>query len=952
MACGKKDDGVFKTVPNDPLKVKMYTLENGLKVYLTENRDEPRIYSQVAVRTGAKNDPAQFTGLAHYLEHMLFKGTSNMGTINWEAEKVELDKISALYEDHAKATTKEAKAAIYRQIDSISQIAAGYVVANEFDKLVQQIGASGTNAYTWVEETVYINDFPSNELERWAMIESERMSELVLRLFHTELEAVYEEFNLSQASDFSKLNKKAWALLFPTHPYGQQTTIGEAEHLKNPSMVAIHDYFKNYYVPNNMAVILSGDFDSKEALAIIEKHFGSLVQSDINRREMPTEEPLTEIQRAEVFGPQQEFLNILYRMGNANSPDANLGELASEVLSNGMAGIFDLNLLQNQKVLSAYAYSYALEDYGVFTLGGSPKDGQTLEQLEELIIAEIENLKAGNFDNDLVAAVIKNNKLKMQEALLDNRSRASVINDAFVRNVTWADAVANMQKFEKLTKEDLVKWANETFKDNYVVVYKRQGVDPNIIEVEKPQITPIALDRDRGPSEFGKKVEATPSSRITPVFVDFEKELKSQKLNNQVDVYYTKNDKNKLFDFSLILETGSQSNQKLSLAAKYLQYLGTENISAEDLKKKMYGLGLSVNVFPTNETTYISLSGLDESFEEALKLMQDMLRNPVADDNALRELINDEKKNRANAKLNPRAIRSGLTNYAMYGPKSPFTNRLSNQELDAITSEELIELIKEMLNLEHLIAYYGPHKQQVVMDKLKKNHSIPEVLSPLPGKKDFEELPIDNSKVFYAHYDKVPVDLSMIALGPKFNAEFYPYLSLFQEYFGFGLSSIVFQEIREAKALAYSAGAYISIPQTNDKSHYVNAFISTNGDKVEDAVTAFVALMDDMPTAQGQFEGSRLATLKSIETQRITGSSIFWNWYGLQKRGIYHDIRKDVYAGVEKMSIEELKAFVTDMAANKTFNYVVVGKRDLLDFNYLTSLGEFKELNLEEIFGY
>ena len=164
---------------------------------------------------------------------------------------------------------------IYGQIDSVSQIASTYVVPNEYDKMISSMGAKGTNAYTSFERTVYVTDIPSNEMAKWMELESTRFSELSLRLFHTELEVVYEEFNRGQDSDYWKQQRAVLELLFPNHQYGTQSTIGLGEHLKNPSMIKIHEYFETYYVPNNMAIILAGDIDYDETIEMIDAYFGS-----------------------------------------------------------------------------------------------------------------------------------------------------------------------------------------------------------------------------------------------------------------------------------------------------------------------------------------------------------------------------------------------------------------------------------------------------------------------------------------------------------------------------------------------------------------------------------------------------------------------------------------------------------------------------------------------------
>ncbi|MCB0636392.1 MAG: insulinase family protein, partial [Lewinella sp.] len=246
----------YETIAGDPMGVRIYTLDNGLRVFLSVNTNEPRIFTNLVFRAGSKYDPADTTGLAHYMEHMLFKGTSRIGAMDWERESALLERIADRFEDYRATQDPDERTTIYADIDRLSYEAAQLVAPNEYDRLVTAIGAKQTNAYTWVEQTVYVNDIPSNELERWLRLERERFGHLALRLFHTELETVYEEFNISQDKDFRKSNNKLRELLFPTHPYGTQTTLGRPEHLKNPSMRNIQRFFDTYYVPNNLAICL------------------------------------------------------------------------------------------------------------------------------------------------------------------------------------------------------------------------------------------------------------------------------------------------------------------------------------------------------------------------------------------------------------------------------------------------------------------------------------------------------------------------------------------------------------------------------------------------------------------------------------------------------------------------------------------------------------------------
>lgn len=380
----------FTSVPGDPLQARIYTLDNGLQVWLSRNADAPRIQTNIAVRAGSKNDPSDATGLAHYLEHMLFKGTSRIATNDWAKESAVLKQISDAYEERRRTTDEAQRDRIYQRIDSLSTVAASYAVPNEYDKMIKSLGARGTNAYTSTERTVYINDIPSDELERWMVIESERMNEAVLRLFHTELETVYEEFNRAQDNDRRAAYKTLNELLYPNHPYGTQTTIGTGEHLKNPSMVKIHEFFDTYYVPNNMAVILAGDIDYDRTIALVDKYFGKWEKGYVPEFTFTPEVPITMPALAEVSGPEAEWVDIAWRFGGYHTPDPIMLQLIDGLLSNGSAGLIDLNLLQAQKVLSANAYTSVSNDYSSLQLSGEPKEGQTLEQVRDLLLGQVD----------------------------------------------------------------------------------------------------------------------------------------------------------------------------------------------------------------------------------------------------------------------------------------------------------------------------------------------------------------------------------------------------------------------------------------------------------------------------------------------------------------------------------------------------------------------------------
>lgn len=943
----------YESVPNDPTATRIYTLNNGLKVYLSVNKDQPRIQTSIAVKTGSKNDPADVTGLAHYLEHMLFKGTSHFSTLNWEKEKVLLKQISDMYELNKAEKVQTKKNLIYAKIDSLSGEAAKFAIPNEYDKMISSLGAQGTNAYTSNEQTVYVNDIPSTEMEKWMTIEAERFSELVLRLFHTELEAVFEEFNRGQDNDYSKAYHAMSKLMFPTHPYGTQTTIGLGEHLKNPSMVKIHEYFDKYYVANNMAICMAGDFDYDQTIAMIDKHFGKLLKKEVIAPKMPIEKPQTAIVQGEVYGPMSEWVALGFRVGGYHTKDALMSDLFSSLLSNGSAGLIDLNLTQKQKILSGSCYTNVMHDYASIELSAEPKQGQTLEEVRDLLLAEIDKVRKGDFTEDLMKAIVKNAKKDMLSRYESNNFRTYRMIDAFILEANWKDVVEYYTNMGKITKQQLVDWTKMTIKDNnYCLVYKRNGDDKNIYKVEKPQITPVTLNRDVQ-SDFSKRISTMESIRLKPEFVDLKTAITEKEIVKDVPLYYIKNKTNELFTLFIEVDKDLAENKNLEFAMKYLPFLGTDKYSAEDLKRKFYDLGVSYQANTGNDLVYIYMDGLNESFDEALKLLEHVLKNCKADETVLKNMIEDVKMSRENdMKSKGQIMYNGLVNYAKYGPINPFNDHLTNAELDQLKSEDLIKLIRDITSYKHTIFYYGPSENDVVYTQLKTTHELPNQLKKLEKTKDYQELTTGKNMVYFVDYDMVQTELMMLSRGEIFNDELTAKIELFNSYFGSGLSSVVFQEIRESKALAYSAYAYYSSPMETNKSHYVEAYLGTQSNKMGQAVEAMLALMNTMPKAEIQFNDSKLSALKSIESNRVTKSSLYWFYRYNKRLGRVEDPNKKIYEELGKMNLNDMEAFFNSNIKGKNYVYCVIGKKGDVDMEALKKLGEVKELTLEELFNY
>ena len=942
----------YETIPNDPLKARIYKLDNGLTVYMTVYKDAPRIQTYIATKVGSKNDPSDATGMAHYFEHMMFKGTSLYGTMDYASESALISKIESLFETYRATKDSVARLKLYQQIDSISFEASKFAIPNEYDKLVSLIGASGTNAYTSSEQTVYVNEIPSNQLENWLTIESERFKSPVLRLFHTELETVYEEKNMTLASDSRKAYTALNEGLFQKHTYGTQTTIGTIEHLKNPSMKKLREFYATYYVPNNMAICLSGDFDPDVAIKLIDEKFGSYQKKEIPAFTFEKESPITQPIVKEVVGPDAESVYVGFRFEGASSKEADIISLLSMILANGQAGLMDLNLNQAQKVLNSYAYASVSKDYSSMVFYGKPKEGQKLEDLKDLLLSQLDLVKSGSFPDWLLPAIINDMKFQEMQSYEKNSGRANAFVQSFILGIPWSEEVNSINNLSKITKNDIIEFTKKNFNaNNYVVVYKRTGIDNNIPKISKPKITTIKINRDVQ-SDFLKQIEKNTVSKIEPLFIDYDKDITKFNIQSNIQVLYKANTDNQLFNLYYLLDMGTNNSKMFEPAVNYLKFLGTSKYLPGEMKQEFYKIGCSFNVSVTANQTYVSVRGLSENLEKAIVLFESLLADAQPNKEALDNLISNTLKSRKDAKLNKQTIFNALTSYGMYGSISPFTYKLSETELKALKAEDLIKFIKELTSYDHRILFYGTQTPKQLTLLLNKYHKIPAKLKPLLEEKVFVQLPTDTNKVFHVDFPMKQVDIVMLSKGVNYNSQLMPDVQLYNEYFGGGMNGLVFQELREARALAYTARSTYQGPSDKNKCFYDVSYIGTQTDKLGDALNALEDLLNNMPESNKTFLLAQNSIVEGIRSKRTTKTDILWSYENAKKYGHTYDIRKDIFTKVPLMTYADVKKFQETYVKNKPHTYLLVGDKKLLNFSLLDKYGKTSYLTLEDIFGY
>jgi zinc protease len=588
-----------------------------------------------------------------------------------------------------------------------------------------------------------------------------------------------------------------------------------------------------------------------------------------------------------------------------------------------------------------------MKDYGIHDLTGRPKQGQTLEEVQALMLEQLDKIKKGEFDDYLLQAIINSQKLSFMKALERSFSRAYYMINGFINETPHSEVVSFIDRLSKITKEQLVAFANANYKDNYAVIYKRTGPNTGLVKVEKPQITAVKINRELE-SQFAKALLAEKVDPIEPVFVDYKTALKREEFKPGVDLFLAPNEINGIFELSYVVEIGKDHNIMLPTAFDYLSLLGTEKYTPEDLKKELFKYGLSLNLTSGLRTTTLRVSGLDEYLDKGVELLEQVINSAKPDQDIYNKYVDKVIKTRKDAKKNMGNIRSAMENWGLFGESSSTKYFIQDDKLKSLNPEELTKLAASIESYPHMISYYGPSPIGKVKDVLIRYHKISGKQLSIPEMKKYEYIINAKPVVYVVDYDISQANISILFNDVPFSQDLIPVASIFNNFY----NPIVFQEIREAKGLAYTANASYRMATYSDQMNRFTAFMSTQADKLKNATESMGALIKNMPGDENYFKLSNDGLISSISTQRITNSNLFSSWLSNKNLGLDHDMRKDTYEKAKVMKLDEMKSFFNAHVSGKNPSYIILGNVKLLDMKALAKIGDVKLLKLEDVFGY
>jgi predicted Zn-dependent peptidase len=927
----------------DAMAVTVHRLANGLTVYISTDRQKPRFDAWIAVRTGSRNDPPDSTGLAHYLEHMLFKGTDEFGTLDMAAEREHIEAIERLYAELRDADDQR-RAEIFSEIDQHTQATAAYAIPNEFDRMYAKLGVEGVNAFTSDEITAYTADVPSNRFEAWAQVEGERFSDPVFRLFYPELEAVYEEKNLSIDSPNERVWESMLLALFPAHPYGTQPTIGVTEHLKSPAYADMVEYFGDWYVPNNMAVVLAGDIDAERALPVLEATLGHRQPRALEAPAAASLEPIKGRVAREVLAEAEQSVTMAWRTVPLQHEDEPALLVLDWLTDNSRTGLLNVDLELTQQVQDAGSWVTNLNEAGYFGLRATLQQGQTHAEVEALLMGIVGKLKAGEFTDADVETIKLHQDIGDKLRLENNGARVARMAYSFIARASWGEVLEREQRLRAVTREDVIRVANTYLGGDHVVVERKSGAQtlPNI---SKPSITPISIDTTRL-SPFAANILALPATPLEPEWLSAGDHYTRAALPAG-PLIAAHNPRNDLFTLSYRFDRGHRKDKLLCVALELLEHSGSGPSSAGDLQKQLFALGTTVSFSCNADRSAVEIDGIDRNLEQSVQLVEAWIRSPSFDDATLAGLRTNLLSARKDELDDPDSLAGLLGDYAQRGKGASALVAPSNAELERLNGKRLTKLLAAYPDWQHHTLYYGPRSAAEVapLATFGDKHRDP---GPAHARRFRAS---EGVTIYFLHKDVAKSAIAVaIPQGQQPRAQ-RPVATYFEQYLGGGMSSLIFQEIREARALAYYSYAYVSTGSTLDDDWAMIGGLGTQADKTAGALTIYLELLRERP-----IDTSRLGhTLESLDAQyrssRVDPRIVMWWVDHWEQRGELQDPRPWEWAEIQKLSAEDISAFAKNYA-DRPVIVSIVGDRTRVDLAALAKLGAVVEVQAAELVAY
>lgn len=935
------------------LKVKEYRLENGLTVWLNEDHSQPKVFGAVVVKAGAKDCPD--TGIAHYFEHMMFKGTDRIGTLDYESEKVLLDSIAMKYDELAMTEDTVARARLQKEINELSIRSSEYVIPNEFNRLINRFGGSGLNAATSYDATIYFNTFSPQYMVQWAEINSERLINPVFRLFQSELETVYEEKNMYGDFIGGQVMDTLMARYFGPHPYAYPI-IGSTKNLKNPRLTEMHKFFEDYYVASNMALILSGDFDAQQVMPILEKAFSRIRSGNAPKQEKVMLPPFNgrETMKVKFPIPFIKAMGLGFRGVSANHEDQVALNIAVNLLNNSNGTGYLDKLMVEHKLMGALAINESMNEAGILAVAIMPKLLiQSYSSAEKMVWDEINRVKNGDFSDEMFNSLKLEQKRQYASSLENIDSRATIMMNLFSQGKSWNDYLNEVARIESITKEDVVRVAQKYFSNNYLCVTKSTGKYPKD-NLPKPAFSPVVPRNADASSSYAKQLEKIPEQQVAPRIIDFEKDVKTSKLTPLVTLYTTPNPLNDIFTLNISYGIGALEQPELMQLTNYLQLLGTESLSFEQFRSRLQSIGSTLAFDVTPDAFVMKVTGFDNHIDETMELVGDFIRHAKADDKKLRQIVDDAKvSEKAFFKLGDN-VASALLEQVKYGDQSRYLRKLSLSQIKKLKGKDMLAIYDKVRSVQCDLHYCGTLPVEKVIGTIRQHLPLERttVASNSPYYRElkqydrptvfFIDMPDMAQSIVYGYVKGDPVDDKASRHASR----------LFSVYFGGDMSSLMFQEIREFRSFAYRTSGRYQLPNHAHKgtAGSFTAMLSTQSDKTLDALGVLDSLIREMPLKPERMEAVKQTLVNRINNDYPPFRNLSEKVASTRMEGFDRDPAEEFLRDIATMDMQDISRFYREQISGRPVVYVIAGNRKHIDMKKLAKYGTIIKVKKKDIY--
>jgi len=895
----------YRCWQNDPFGLRLYVLDNGLRLYLSSDKNYKLLDARIAVRAGSALETPGQEGSAHLLEHMMFKGTSTIGALDYEKEKSLL---------HSLENHRCGHDALRRQLNSLS-------TAGEWDALAWVYGIQDMNAHTGYDETVYSCRVPVFRLNEWLLMERDRFSHLVFRNFDLEKNTVMEEWNQLQDDDLSRSYTKLNSLVYGDHPYGRSDILGTSSSLEKLSVQNIRQFYNTFYTPENMALCLHGDLDFSTIVSQINNIWGSVSRGTGSASDIAGTKVMKQNKSATLRGLENECLLLGYVFPQIEEDQEISLSLLDMLLSNQQAGLLDLKLVQPQLLYQASTSLAIHRQGGLLSFHLQPHGKQNAEECRIILTDCLTQWRREGISSEYLNACFEFIKQDWYESV-ETDLRSDLYADSFISGRDWKFFLDYPERTSLITREELNRNLDQLIDGPCAEVIKRQSSSEDddliILPERSAQMRP---SRDFSSFFKSEKGRPYPLDSLDESSLSFTGPLKH--LNESFK--YFADEKRPVFTWYFYFPKGRGHDPALAAALAYLGFGGTKKYSAEKLQELFFLKTLDWDIQVELDYILLQIKGLSGAVDKAWEHLHHFMTELEGDEDSFASYLDYLQSVREERRHSRDYLLKAVLSYVRFGKRHPET---CYESVDTLMEKGAVRSCRRIAEWFHrgpgISLFHGTSEDAARANAISRGFFEQSELQIIPDPLPFQINESHSAPMLLIH-ESQQTDCLLYCPGPVLSLKSLAFLEIYNALYGNDTHSLVFRELRELSGLSYQNHAALHWPEQKEWPLFFTAHVNTGQDSVAEALNLLkTILIDKSPDADDFYLARQFAAIQ-ISHNYADGQLRLLKSLTVGAYNLPENLKYQLYCLIKEFSYESFESIRTRWLTHENIRVFLAG---------------------------